>query len=123
MPRRAQTGRRPDTFREQRGEEERLAGVVEALAAGAVGGQEAAEIGLHVEQVANGRGVFFPVQAADRRAAGDRPRAADRGPNGRICPSKKGLAVGKSRGGKGLGRHFAVTDPEDQPVPSVGVCA
>ena len=70
-------------FGEQRREEQGLAGIVEAFAAGAIGGKGTAEIDLYVQQVANGGGIFIAIQAADGERAREPP------PHRRQQPGRK----------------------------------
>ena len=84
-------------------------------------GSEAREVGLHVEEVANGCGIFFAIQAAHRRGSGRRSRGADCGANGGFGPGQERLAIGDGRGGDGLRRHLAVAHAENELIPPLGV--
>ena len=83
-------------FGMQRREEQGLGGVVEALAARAVGGQRVADVQMDVQQIADGGRVFVAVQAADRGGAGGKSVGAGSRAQGAVHPAGTARAARKA---------------------------
>src|SRR5882724_3754464 len=107
-------------LREERGQEQRLPGIVEALAACAIGRQRTGDVDLDIKQVANRSGILVPIQPADRRSGGRRVSRAAGSSDRCSDPVDKLCALIGGRHGGALRRHLSVPHTQSQHVPACG---